>query len=682
MQFVYKVFFLIFTSFLFCINSFAQGDRPSVAVQPSWVSQIKADDVNTTLDREAEDGYIDVDYEKQVLLSSQCEYNRRVMRVISEAGVQNCSQISVNFDPSYQHLIFHKITITRNGTVINKLNLSEFKVIQKEKDLDDFIYDGSKDAILILDDVRRGDVIDYSYSLVGFNPNFKGEYSGWFSFGYSVPVYNIYYKLIIPSTRSVDIKNFNDTITPIISKTAVTILYEWNKKNIMPLRVQDNLPSWYNPYPMVMISEFKSWKEVNDWAIKLFAKNISLSPELQKKVHEIDTPHKDDESKVLEALHFVQDDIRYMGIEMGEHSHKPASPNKVFSQRFGDCKEKSYLLCSMLNAMHIQANPVLINTSDKRSITDWLPSPYNFDHATVQVVLNNKTYWFDATIAYQRGPIDSISYPDYQTGLVITDTTTSLTKITYKQIGRVNVKEVFNMESINTPVQFIVITSSSGSFADDVRYQFKNNSDYEMQKEYKDYYSSYFDGINNDSLRFYDDEATGVVTTYEYYTIDSFWKVSKGVKKVSFEPFVLNGFLKQPDDKKRTMPFAITFPAKYHEEIEVNLPEKWKAKPSSYHVNSPVFSLSREYTYADKTILLTYDFENYKDCVLPEETSTFLTNMNALNEGLAYSLTYENHLSGSDSSDAKKTPLTNIVFAAIMILGFIVAMVWWSQRKR
>ena len=114
-----------------------------------------------------------------------------------------------------------------------------------------------------------------------------------------------------------------------------------------------------------------------------------ISSALQQKITEIRENTASDEQKVLSVLRFVQDDIRYMGIEMGQNSHKPHHPNQVFAQRFGDCKDKTYLMCTMLNAMSIQADPVLINSYYKQAIYELLPSSRNFDHVTVRVNLGN-----------------------------------------------------------------------------------------------------------------------------------------------------------------------------------------------------------------------------------------------------------------------------------------------------
>ena len=265
-----------------------------------------------------------------------------------------------------------------------------------------------------------------------------------------------------------------------------------------------------------MVSEYQSWKEVNDWAMELFPVVKDISPALQKQIAEINTGSLTDEQKVLKTLRFVQDNIRYMGIEMGQNSHKPHHPNKIVAQRFGDCKDKSYLFCVMMRIMGIDASPVLINSNCKEIITEWLPAAKAFDHTTVRVNLNNKYYWFDPTISLQRGSIDNIAYPDYQYGLVVKDGTTALSKIEVKQSGITKIKEVFDIADMRGSAKLTVTTHYSGSFADNIRNDFSANSRYEMQKTFNDFYAKFYKDIKPDSLIYADDDTTGIFITTEY----------------------------------------------------------------------------------------------------------------------------------------------------------------------
>jgi len=667
---------VIITLLLYC--GFAEAQKPSSGKEPAWVTLNAPDYTNTSLDHEAEDGYVDVDFEKQVSLAEQSIYVRQSFRIISEAGVQNRSQVSVNFDPSYQKLIFHTIQLVRDGKVINRLDLGKIKTIQQEADLDDFIYDGTMQSVLFVDDVRKGDVLEYSYTLKGFNPIYGNRFSDEMTTAFPSPLYNFYYKIDVPTGRNINVKNKNEAIAPNVHTSPNGTVYEWKKTKVASIHHDDHLPSWYSPYPAILVSEFNNWKEVNDWATALFPKNIALQPGLKEKIKTIQTANSSDEKRILAALRFVQDDIRYMGMEMGVHSHKPTDPNKVFKQRFGDCKEKSYLLCTMLQAMGIEACPVLISSSNKQALYTSLPSPEDFDHLTVRVKLNDTYHWFDPTIAYQRGMLNDIAYPDYQCGLVITDTTTMLTTIKPRASGAQHVREVFNVKDMNGNATLVVSTVYTGSFADDERSAFSNSSNYDMLQQMKKFYAYYFEKIKGDSLVTTDNDSTGIFATTEYYTIKDFWTNTNNVKTVLLSPFVTGSLIKKPDDQVRTMPYSLAFPEKYHEEVIINLPEKWDIDTSSFSVNNPAFKFSAKFSQGYKQITVQYDYEALKDNVLPGETDDFIADVKTINEKDALKLTYGTSISKSNLGTAASSNRIYVVIAFLILVGGIV---WWTQKR-
>ncbi|WP_207511488.1 DUF3857 domain-containing transglutaminase family protein [Longitalea luteola] len=669
-----------------CFSHFvvvAQTVRPQIQKEPAWITPTSFDYSNTKLDDEAENGYVNLVLEKQVSIQQRSVYVKTAYRILSESGVQNSSQINVNFDPSYNQLVFHAIRIIRGKESINKLQAGKIKVIQQEEELDMNLYDGSLSAVLFLEDVRKGDIIEYSYTIKGWNPVFKGKFSGLFETGFSVPVYNQYYKLLVPDGREVQIKNSLTDVKYEMKKTGNETCYEWRLHQVKALQEQDHTPSWYDPYPMIMVSEYKSWKEVNDWALTLFPFDGKLSAGLQKKIREIETAHSSAEQRILAALHFVQDDVRYLGIEMGQNSHRPNRPDKIFAQRFGDCKDKSYLLCTLLRAMGIEANPVMINTNYKKTIVQWLPSPQSFDHVTVRVLYNGRYYWFDPTIAYPRGRIDAISYPDYHCGLVISDTTTMLTAIPLQNKGMVNVKEQFNIPDMSGNARLMVQTEYTGSYADDIREQFNSNSRGEMKKRFREYYARYYEEIDSDSLTYTDNDSTGKFITCEYYSIQNLWKLEKGLKKVYFSPYVINGVLRKPKDIKRTMPFAIDYPAKYQEEITINVPEEWEADQSMEDISCSAFKMRMQCDYGSKKFRLKYEYESLKDHVLPDEADAFFISFNKADE-LEYSLSKATDKAAMEGlyDNKNKGGKVNIALLVIIVVVLFGGAVWFTQRKR
>jgi transglutaminase-like putative cysteine protease len=62
---------------------------------------------------------------------------------------------------------------------------------------------------------------------------------------------------------------------------------------------------------------------------------------------------KTTEEKINKIINYVQDDIRYMGVESGIGSIKPFAPEEVAKRRYGDCKDKSLLLVSLLKQVGV-----------------------------------------------------------------------------------------------------------------------------------------------------------------------------------------------------------------------------------------------------------------------------------------------------------------------------------------
>ena len=671
--------FAILCLLLLSFSAFAGNKNPTVEKLPSWITATTVNYEANHLDHEAQDGYTDLHYELQVSLQQQTVFLKKAVHILSEAGVQNKSQISIDYDPSFQSLVFHAIRIIRGGAVVNKLELSKIKTIQQEKELNRNIYNGSLTAVLFLEDVRKDDIIEYSYTIKGFNPIFQNRYATMLDTQFGVPVYGIYYKLMVPKNRRLYIKNSLTGLQPVESATATETVYEWRIQDALPVQTETGAPSWYDPFPMVMVSEFGTWKEVADWAQELFSFTAPVPANLQKKIAEIKAAHTSTEAQLLAALRFVQDDVRYMGVEMGVNSHKPHQPSQILDQRFGDCKDKAYLLCTLLRGLGIEAYPVLNNTFYKKTIDTWQPSPTIFDHATVCVQLNGKRWWFDPTISYQRGPLQTIAYPDYQIGLVIRPGTTSLTTIPLQDIGKVNTKEVFTVKRMRGPVQLKVTTQFTGSFADNTRSEFKNNSVGEIRKTYKNFYSAYFKKLQMDSLTYQDNEQSGLFTTTEYYTISNFWEEEAGKTSILLEPYLINSIIKKPKEDDRTTPYALSYPIRYHETVEIQLPEDWKIEESTSQFKDAAFSFRCRYTRpATDVVLLEYDYENLADHIQPDRLPAFTKEMNRAEESMAFKLYTQ---SGGSSSESFLTHADNPFTAAYVLLGLCVVATYLYKRN-
>jgi len=305
--------------------------------------------------------------------------------------------------------------------------------------------------------------------------------------------------------------------------------------------------------------------------------------------------------------------------------------------------------------MHIDAAPVLISTTDKQELHRLLPSPLAFDHCTVRVRLGGKNYWFDPTISYQRGGIRDISFPDYKCGLVLTDTTTTLTDIPLQETGQVVAKEKFSLPDTYGAAKLEVITTYTGSYADNARDDFNRTSRSGMQKDYLSFYKSFYDGIKvADTLKTEDDEASGKFVTHEYYTIEKLWEQTEGVQKAHFHALLINSIMHKPKDAERTAPLQLTYPARYTEEIEIRVSEDWNFNPTPTAIHTASFSYACTGSHTDRAVNLVYSYETLKDHVPVAEVSDYVKNIDKAEDDLGYMLSNDvNARSNSNRSRSR-----------------------------
>jgi transglutaminase-like putative cysteine protease len=622
--------------------------RPiQTAARPAWVKEVNlpAPPPAAGKTEDVTDGYLYRLRDFQFNLDSESNYYHFVRKIFSSNGVQNGSEIEVSYDPLYEKLVFHDIRIIRDGKVLDKLDARKFQVIRRESSKESYIYDGSLSALLLLEDVRVNDQIEYSYSIIGNNPIYEGKFSSLFYLGYYDPTDLISIRITAPKERKFYVYSENTSVKPTITIEGNYQVYEWLLTHIPGTSVDNDVPSWYNPYPRTWVSEYQSWNEVADWAVKNYTYTNVSSAGLKKKIEEIRSKGPDNEARLEYALQFVQDEIRYTGLEAGIGGYKPRNPALVFEQRFGDCKDKALLLCYILKELGVEAYPALVNTSARQEIKNRLPSPHTFDHCIVQVLIDGTTYWYDATAGNQGGTYNNRSVSDYGYALVIRPGTQALTKMETSQLNLTRVEETFHVKSLHQPVTLSIITIYRGCEADLQRYYLANSSLKETEKNYLNYTAKSYPQLKLDKpLKVEDDRARNVFTTYETYLIESFFDAPDSTKPGMLEcntyPQTLRDKLFVPGTTIRTSPVALEYPLKYEHKVEMILPEPWNIDNETQEIYGPGIYFKKQVQYSANTIVIDYVYETRKDHITQTECTEFVKKQNQVINQLGYGLTY------------------------------------------
>jgi hypothetical protein len=643
-EFILLQLFAIIISLFISVNAFGQNNHVRIESKPSWVIE-KLPDVNIdSLDEESYGGYYYLLQDIQENISQKTMYCHYAIKLFNSDGVQSMSDISVDFDPGFQTLRFHFINRFRNGIKTNELLNHQINTIQREADMERFLYDGRLTAYINLEDIREGDIIEYSYSVEGYNPINKGNYFRRFNLEYSDPLKEIYRRIISPKEKRLYIRYPSGEARPEIAENNGTREYLWHKRGIMPVIYDNNVPSWYNSNLRIEISTFDNWGDV----VKLCLDNYKVSDtELArlKMITEGMFEHKEKDSVIVPIIRFVQDEIRYLGFESGLNAYKPTAPTKVMVSRYGDCKAKSLLLCALLKLNNIEASPVLVSSNKIKSVIQVSEAPDVFDHCIVQINYENKVFNIDPTISGQGGAIDNNYIPDYGYGLVLKEGTTALTPLINDCKSETKVYNYFKINKIGDTVSFKVRTEYSGYYANDERSYFQHNSDAEIGSSYLNFYSKTYPLIRTAApISYKDDRIRNLFVVEEDYVVDSMWMPVKGNKqkmRLEVSAMIINSVTSIPASPERKMPYSVAFPANYTEDIFIDLPKGWDVKPENTEIRDSVFIFSFNSEYRDKQIHLKYKFKTFSDQVNSESFSRYYSNSQEIKNNLAYSLTHD-----------------------------------------
>ena len=623
----YNLFSFLF-AVLFYQTAFTQKFK--IEKTPEWVKLVSIPDKSSFAKYEIGLGFYLTLADNQVNLDNNSYYNHEVINVVSYSGITKASQLSITYDTSYQQLKIHHLYIWRKGEKLDRTDKLSFKILNNEYNLNQGIYMGSITAYDNLDDIRKDDLIDFAYTLVGDNPILSNEKYLFTPLETTNPIDYYFIRILYSKDKNYEYKCVNSDSSLNLSSTVVDKYkqIEINEKDVKAFKYEERMPSWIIPCKYFTLSSFKSWKDVNNWAQNVFA--LKKEPNLDDVFKEIFTGTETMDEKIDKIIHYVQNDIRYMGIESGIGSLKPFPPNDVVKHRYGDCKDKSLLLVSLLKKIGInEAYPALVNTYMRHNTDVLFPSNEVFNHCIVKFKYDNKSYWVDPTIEQQGGNYKNLSVDDYGKALIIGVSSDSLSIMdTQNVFSNTEIIDEYTITSFTEPSKLELKSTRYGFDADRRRIDLEQNTAEDLSKYVTDELKQYYPTVNKTSDIVIDDDIKNNVFKTSYkYEIDGFWqdgdkmsdKDLAGYWIFKFEPqtlyqdFNVSACIKRKFDYELMFPLNLNYEVIFHFPKDMFIPDKYvKFDNAAFYFDEKIEQLSSnsfkvKYTYKTKSKFIKAD---------------------------------------------------------------------------
>src|SRR5881296_3563048 len=133
-------------------------------------------------------------------------YFRKREQAVSEKGVESVSTLYFPFDPAFQTLVVHHIRIIRGGLTLDVLRPGEITV--ESDDPDEYSLETT------LKEARKGDIIDYAYTLRGADPGQAGRFAQTLRLGLYGSTDRVRRRVLWPGQQKLYWRTRNTSLTP------------------------------------------------------------------------------------------------------------------------------------------------------------------------------------------------------------------------------------------------------------------------------------------------------------------------------------------------------------------------------------------------------------------------------------------------------------------------------------
>lgn len=548
----------------------------------------------------------------------------RAIQVNDRSALAAIGQVGLTYYSAYQRLNLHRVALLRDGKLLDQTASVNARSLQRETAMENGMYGGATTVQLLLDDVRVGDTLWLTYSVEGHNPVFGKQWFGVYSWDNEAPVELRRLTVLHPKGRPLHWRQLGefrtDQLEPRVDTVGEFERLRFEGRAIEALETEPAVPAAYLGPRMLQFSEFADWQDIARWAGGLFPRTPP-GPALQALARQIGK-EADAAARASAALHWVQNEIRYFSVSVGENSHRPQAPEVVLKRRYGDCKDKSYLLIALLAELNIEASPVLLSAQAPGLPAKVIATPGWFDHVLVRLTLAGKQYYVDPTRIGQSEPLALLptAFPG-AAALVVEAGAQALTTMPLQApIGPLyEVVEELAIDDFGGAARLSMREVYRGALAEATRLRFGAMSPLELKKFVLKSYEKRYPGVSLvEPPRLQDRSADNRVELSARLLLPKAVVHKDNMYAIDYGNRIIEGSLSIPDKLVRNFPLDLGG-AGFHGRYRLNI--RWPGEvsaedgPLSKTVNNPFFRVREDYVFRGNEFNYLSDYQILGDSV-------------------------------------------------------------------
>jgi len=365
------------------------GADSAKADAPSWMRNL----VNAPLPAHDDKTDAVILYSEEILTVQSAdkikETVRQAYKILRPSGREH-GVVAVWFNPSRKVINLHGWCIPPQGKDYEVKDKDAMEVSLPRISGSELISD-VKDRVLQIPAADPGNIVGYEYEVEESPLVLQTVWQ----FQETDPVKDTKFTLLLPPSweYSVVWRNYAETKAAQIGNNQ----WQWTLSDVKGLRPEEEMPPWTGVAGEMVVSffppggasdhVFKDWRQMGVWYTALAKGRRGSSTEITQQVASLAAAETTPVAKMAALAKFVQQNIRYVAIELGVGGVQPHAAVDIFHHRYGDCKDKATLMGTMLNEIGIDSYYVIIN-SERGSVSADTPAQIRaFDHAIIAIKL-------------------------------------------------------------------------------------------------------------------------------------------------------------------------------------------------------------------------------------------------------------------------------------------------------
>ena len=197
-------------------------------------------------------------------------------------------------------------------------------------------------------------------------------------------------------------------VQPVVTDEGSVRTYKWGVRNLAPLKEEAGATEGIDRSPHIAFAvdkfsyyglegDLSSWKNFGSWINGLYNGLDNLPADRQQFFTDLVKDATTNKEKIALIYHYLQENFRYVSIQLGIGGLKPFPADFTDKKKYGDCKGLSNYMKAALKSVGIKSYVAIINAEYDREPADPDFPENGFDHVILCVPDQKDSVWLECT---------------------------------------------------------------------------------------------------------------------------------------------------------------------------------------------------------------------------------------------------------------------------------------------